>query len=76
MLITESLISRCWRGLQLDTGMNFGQAQKENAIFFVSAKRENVHAASRLDLNPNILQVQGCSIQELFLQLISYEREK
>lgn len=57
-------------------GMSFGQAQKQNAVFFLSAKRENVHATSRLDLNLNILQVRSCSVRELFLQLISNEREK
>lgn len=51
--------------------MNSGQPQKENDVLSLSAKRENVHTTSSLDLNPNILQVQGCSVPELFLQLIS-----
>lgn len=53
--------------------MNFGQRQKENDVLFPSAKHKNVHTTSRLDLNLNILQVQGCCVPELFLQLISNE---
>lgn len=55
--------------------MNFGQPQQANDVLFLPAAHENVRTASRLDLNPNILHVQGRSVPDLVLQRISNERD-
>lgn len=59
------------RGLQLDALDEFWSTPEGKRCPF--SIRENVRMTSSLDLNLNILQIQGCSVPELFLQLISNE---
>lgn len=64
-----SISEGCKTGVEY-IGWIFGQPYNENAP---SAKWENAHMKSSLNLNLYVPQIQGCSILALLLQLISDE---